>query len=316
MISVIIPVYKAESTLKAAVMSALLQPETGEILLIEDGSPDNSIGVCEALESEYSIIRLFTHDNGENKGASASRNLGIINAKYDLIAFLDADDYYFKNRFVIALDILENNPSIDGVYETVATIQYDNNENINTSKRRKILSSIDKELKPEELFPALIHLDHGHFHANGLLVRKAVFEKCGLFNTSLKISQDTEMWMKMAALCRLVPGNISKPVASWVIHGSNRITKIENEEWNYYRGILWDSIIKWSNEKDLDISKKALIQYGFLLFRSFELHRENMFLIKLVFFLKELTSLILRNPVYGIKVLFIFISRIVNKLFH
>jgi glycosyltransferase involved in cell wall biosynthesis len=316
MISVIIPVFKAENTIREAVLSALLQPETGEILLIEDGSPDNSIDICKELESEYPIIRLLRHPNGENKGASVSRNLGITNAEFDLIAFLDADDFYFKDRFRKALDILNNNPSIDGVYDTVATIQYDDKENINTSKKRKILSSIDTELRPEELFPALIHLDHGHFHANGLLVRRRVFEKCGFFNQDLKISQDTEMWMKMAALSTLVPGNINKPVASWVIHGSNRITKIENEEWNYYRGILWDSIIKWAQDKGLDIRKKSLIQYGFLLYKSFELQREKPFLIKLALFLRELIILTLKKPFYGIRVTFIFISRITNKLFH
>ena len=76
-ISVIIPVYNAEDFVTLAVESALAQPETGEVILIEDGSPDNSLTICQELEEKYNKVRLLRHPHGRNKGAAASRNLGM-----------------------------------------------------------------------------------------------------------------------------------------------------------------------------------------------------------------------------------------------
>ena len=119
LISVIIPVYNAENFVTSAVESALNQPETGEIILIEDGSPDKCLLVCRELEKKYPKVKLIQHENGKNKGAAESRNLGILHSKYEYIAFLDADDIYLPNRFCIAKKKFSLDPSVDAVLEAV-----------------------------------------------------------------------------------------------------------------------------------------------------------------------------------------------------
>ena len=86
-ISVIIPVYNAEKFLRTAVESALREPETSEVILVEDGSSDNSLAICRQLASESSKVRLFQHVDGKNRGVSASRNLGLVKAQSEFIAF-------------------------------------------------------------------------------------------------------------------------------------------------------------------------------------------------------------------------------------
>src|SRR5690606_1248107 len=103
MISVIIPVYNAAAFVEQAVQSALTQPEVSEVILVEDGSEDKSLPICEKLASQNDIITLLRHPGGVNKGAGASRNLGIQHTKNEWIAFLDADDYYLENRFTNSL---------------------------------------------------------------------------------------------------------------------------------------------------------------------------------------------------------------------
>ncbi|MFV9691842.1 MAG: glycosyltransferase family 2 protein, partial [Desulfobacteria bacterium] len=115
-ISVIIPVYNAEKYVRNAIESALQQPETGEILLVEDNSPDNCLQICRDLEKKHEIVELLRHPDGRNHGAGASRNLGIKNAKFDYISFLDADDYYLPGRFEAARRLFEKYHDIDGVY--------------------------------------------------------------------------------------------------------------------------------------------------------------------------------------------------------
>ncbi|MCK5740987.1 MAG: glycosyltransferase family 2 protein, partial [Chlorobi bacterium] len=115
LISIIIPVFNADKYLRESVASALAQPETTEVILIEDGSSDHSLELCRELVDEYEKVLLFAHPDNANLGASSSRNLGITNARSEFIAFLDADDYYLENRFKIAVEIIEKNPSADGV---------------------------------------------------------------------------------------------------------------------------------------------------------------------------------------------------------
>jgi len=67
----------------------LQQPETGEILLVEDNLPDNCLQICQKLEKEHEKVRLLRHPDGKNHGAGATRNLGIKNAEFNYIAFLD-----------------------------------------------------------------------------------------------------------------------------------------------------------------------------------------------------------------------------------
>src|SRR6476661_1937714 len=98
-ISVVIPVYNVENYLQRAVTSVFEQPEVIELLLVEDGSSDNSIGLCRDLAEKDKRIIVLQHRDGKNRGVAASRNLGIRNASCPFVAFLDADDYYLPNRF-------------------------------------------------------------------------------------------------------------------------------------------------------------------------------------------------------------------------
>lgn len=97
-VSVIIPVYNSKATLGRAVMSVVNEPQVSEILIIDDGSTDGSIEIAKNFSYKYSNIKILHHPNRENKGAAASRNLGIAHATSDWIQFLDADDELRKGK--------------------------------------------------------------------------------------------------------------------------------------------------------------------------------------------------------------------------
>ena len=90
-ISVIVPVYKAEKYLHRCVDSILAQSYTDfELLLIDDGSPDNSGAICDEYAIKDSRVRVFHKENG---GVSSARNLGIDKADGEWIVFIDSDDW-------------------------------------------------------------------------------------------------------------------------------------------------------------------------------------------------------------------------------
>lgn len=104
--SIIIPVYNVEEYLRECLNSVLNQEYDGmyEVICVNDGSTDGSLGVLKEYAEKYSIIRII---NQENKGLSEARNAGIKNATGDYIFFLDSDDWIESNT----LKILSENVS-------------------------------------------------------------------------------------------------------------------------------------------------------------------------------------------------------------
>lgn len=90
-VSIIVPVYNGKDSLVRCVDSVLKQQFTGwEMLLVNDGSTDGSLSICQEYERKYENIRVI---NKENEGVSAARNIGIENAVGEYIQFIDCDDY-------------------------------------------------------------------------------------------------------------------------------------------------------------------------------------------------------------------------------
>jgi glycosyltransferase involved in cell wall biosynthesis len=249
-VSVIVPVYNHAGFVKRAVESALAQPETGEVILIEDGSTDESLSVCEDLASRKDKVRLLRHADGMNHGAGPTRNVGIVNALFDYIAFLDADDFYMENRFQGPLDTLVNAPDIDGVYECVGT-HFESEQDCERYCRLRnmtppALTTFYRRVCPEALFEEILG-GGGWFHPDGLLVRRSLFARTGLFDSHLRLAQDSAMHLKMAAVGRLAPGRLDVPVAMRRVHGKNRIlTALESgHEYDKYQIMLWDTMLRW-----------------------------------------------------------------------
>lgn len=91
LISIIVPVYNAEAYLSRCIYSLLHQTYSDiEIILIDDGSTDNSYSLCQELAASDSRIIVF---HQENKGVSAARNQGIRISSGSFILFVDSDDY-------------------------------------------------------------------------------------------------------------------------------------------------------------------------------------------------------------------------------
>lgn len=96
-ISIIVPIYNAEKYLHQCIDSLLnqgLKTEEYEIILVNDGSTDKSLSICEHYKSLNSNITII---NQSNKGLSSARNIGINNAIGSYICFVDADDYLVTN---------------------------------------------------------------------------------------------------------------------------------------------------------------------------------------------------------------------------
>ena len=109
MVSVIVPVYRSEQTLRKCVESLIHQDyEDIEVILVVDGPPDGSGILAQQLASEDARIRVI---NQENQGVSRARNRGILEAKGDYIRFVDSDDYLTTGAILSMVERMEKDDS-------------------------------------------------------------------------------------------------------------------------------------------------------------------------------------------------------------
>jgi len=118
MVSVIIIFFNAEGFLEEALESVFGQTyDAWELLLVDDGSNDGSTAIAQRYTEQHpGKVRYLEHTDHQNRGMSASRNLGIANAQGVYIAFLDADDVWLSNKLDRQVAILDSQPEAAMVY--------------------------------------------------------------------------------------------------------------------------------------------------------------------------------------------------------
>ena len=264
-VSTVIPVYNAEEYLVECIESVLQLSEVGELLLIDDGSSDSSLKICQDYASKDKRVSVLQHEHGVNKGRSASKNLGIINAQFKYISFLDSDDLYLPERFSETVSVFRSNLELDGVYEAIGIyFKSDTEKKLWHERYNFELTTVSRNLNGRKLFKSILWDTHGHFSGNGLTIKKSAFDKCGLF-PDFKTSEDTHLFLRMALTCNLAAGNIKSETGLRRVHGLNSVLederKISNNLIKVYRDLLtWIQINKMGILANLEIRMRLLLQ--------------------------------------------------------
>ena len=183
--SVIIPLYNKENFIEATLKSALNQTFTDfEIIIINDGSTDNSAE--KVLQFTDDRIRLF---NTENQGVSQARNFGIKKASGEMIAFLDADDFWYSTFLVNIASLIAKFPD-EKVFSSAIEVE----------TRNKIFKATYSIPKRQEILKINFFdgsHDQGAIFTSSAVFEKSVFEKVGNFDASLKTDEDTDLWIRI-----------------------------------------------------------------------------------------------------------------------
>ncbi|MDP9291162.1 MAG: glycosyltransferase family 2 protein [Verrucomicrobiota bacterium] len=203
-VSVIVPFLNASRFFQEAIDSVFAQTYSDwELLLIDDGSTDDSTLIAKQFAAAYpDKVRALEHPNHENRGASASRNLGITNARGKYIAFLDADDVWFPQKLVEQLAILEAHPTAAMVYgATEWWYSWDESSGANTRDHQQaICVPPESLLQPPEIL-------HGYLSQAipvpcpcGVLVRRETIDRVGAFEAEFKTLYDDQVFYTKVTL--------------------------------------------------------------------------------------------------------------------
>jgi glycosyltransferase involved in cell wall biosynthesis len=184
--SVAIAVYNKEQHIAKTLESVLAQTFTDfEIIIVNDGSTDGSEAIIKSFDDNR--IHYFSQ---ENQGAAAGRNAAIKNASTKYIALLDADDFWFphyleeQNRlikkypnefiFATAQEIIKNNKSFPKPYSLPKGFE-----------KEGILNYFEASSKASIL------------HSSSTVLKKEVFDEVGYYDHSIKIEQDTDLYIRL-----------------------------------------------------------------------------------------------------------------------
>ncbi|MDD2797793.1 MAG: glycosyltransferase family A protein [Bacteroidales bacterium] len=184
--SVVIPLYQKEKFISRAIDSVVFQTyRYFELLVVDDGSTDNGPKIVSHYKDKR--IRLI---HQENQGVSAARNRGILEAKSDYIALLDADDRWEPDFLLEMKNLIDSYPDC-GWYSSKRINYYKH------KKKELSYSNISKGVV-DDFFK--IAVDNDIVHSSSIVVPKQVFQKIGGFDTNVKTGEeDFVMWTKIAA---------------------------------------------------------------------------------------------------------------------
>ncbi|MBU4534511.1 MAG: glycosyltransferase [Euryarchaeota archaeon] len=183
-VSVILPTYNRANTLNKSILSVLNQTyEDFELIIVDDGSSDNTKEVIEHFEDNR--IRYVKHE--KNKGAASAMNTGIRKSKGFLISIQNSDDIWLPEKLESEISGFDSSNTMLGVvYSGLYQIKGNKKMYVPSSSVKKKEGSLNHEL--------LL----GNF-VNGLsLIRKACFEKVGLYDEELVGLEDWEMYIRIS----------------------------------------------------------------------------------------------------------------------
>jgi glycosyltransferase involved in cell wall biosynthesis len=184
LISVVIPVYNGELTIRETVESVLNQTFSDfELIIINDGSSDSTLDILGEFEDPR--LKIFSY---LNSGLAASRNRGILHACGELISFIDADDLWTSNKLESQLNAIRGHPHAAVAYSWTDFVD----------QRGNLLGYGIHRTVNGSVFSRLLEFFFIGSGSNAL-IRRSVFDEVGQFDETLTSAEDLDMFLRLAA---------------------------------------------------------------------------------------------------------------------
>lgn len=197
-VSVVIPTFNASSMITQAIDSVLAQTvRPAEIIVVDDGSTDDT---RQRLAGYPGLVRYVYQ---MNQGVSAARNRGVGIAEQEFVAFLDADDVWHPRKLQLQMEVFGRHPTL----ALLGTVEFDwptrefpNLGCISSAPRVTFVT-----------WPQLVV--RNRLATSSIVVRRAVLDQAGTFDTALQGPEDRDIWLRVAEIARV--GNLELPLTGY-----------------------------------------------------------------------------------------------------
>jgi len=273
-VSVIIPIFNAAPFLECAVLSALEQPEVGEVVLVDDGSTDESFTVAKNLQERHpGRVTLSSHPGHAHKGPGETRNLGLEKAHFPFIAFLDADDWYLPGYFQYDKIAFEKDPQLEMVRHPLGngwnpndTTQEWYPEYAGQDTARAVFYSRVDDPNPKNYFASLYPLgDVSSGVAGTLTIRRSLIDSVGYFPPR-DWAEDVALHLKLAAVGTIAFADMGNPLAMRRIHVDNLSRRKAGQQTERIdaMGTTLLEVADFAKRRNLPWRKKVALHRGWL----------------------------------------------------
>jgi glycosyltransferase involved in cell wall biosynthesis len=213
MISVVIPAYNCQKTIKTTIESVFKQTFADfELIVINDGSQDKTLEIVSHIHD--SRLKIFSFDNA---GANISRNRGLNYAVGEFVSFLDADDLWTADKLELQLQALQAHPQASVAYSWTNCID----EQGQFLRRGTYISAAGN------VYARLLVINFLESGSNPL-IRKEALIAVGGFDESLPAGQDWDLYLRLAANYHFVP--VPSPQILYRISGNSLSTNVVRQE--------------------------------------------------------------------------------------
>lgn len=241
-ISVIIPTFNRKETLKRAIQSVVMQSYTPyEIIVIDDGSDD---GTKEWIKDNHANVKYIYQ---MNSGVSSARNKGIKFARGDWIALLDSDDEWLPSKLKDQANEIELNPAAKFLHTNEIWIR--NGVRVNQMKKHKKYGGY--------IFEKC--LDMCRISPSSVLIKKDIFDEIGMFDETLKVCEDYDLWLRFASKYQV--HFLNQPLIKKYGGHSDQLSKVDDGIESYrirsLKKIMNSGIL---NKKQKIITKDVLVK--------------------------------------------------------
>ncbi len=250
LVSVIIPTYNRAHLLPRAITSVLSQTlKDFELIIVDDGSTDNTREVVESFQKKDKRIRYIWQEN--SGGPAKPKNMGIKNSRGKYIGFLDDDDEWLPEKLKKQLKVFEQSKNL-GIVGCSAFYVDSNTKKtrINKIKRRE-----DKNYSIDFLKGTFLG------SSSSIVIPMYIFNNIGLYDESFSVADDWDLYLRI--IQKYDFESIDDPLFNYYIHGDN-ISGIDNASTMAEENIKIISKNKEKYERNLRIKSNILSSAGFL----------------------------------------------------
>jgi glycosyltransferase involved in cell wall biosynthesis len=228
MFSIIIPVYNNAMSVERAIRSVLAQTESDfEVILVNDGSTDNSLSVLQRFISPR--VRVFDQFNS---GVAVARNSGIAQSQGKYLTFLDADDEWLPHHLSTLQMLVAQYPHA-GFYSTSFQVRLLDGKSFESNRYLPSTPNTPAFVF-SDFFSAIVRAGFALCHTNSVMVPRSVFAEVGNFEPGIMIGEDSDLWNRIALHYDVV---VSREVTTVYHREESTATKSEsiNVDWPFFR---------------------------------------------------------------------------------
>lgn len=242
-ISIIIASYNYAEYIEKAINSVINQSyQDWELIIVDDGSNDNSVEIIKAYCEKDNRIKFFRHAQSQNKGLKETLLLGIKHACGDWIAFLESDDYFNSDNLFKKVEIIKNYPDAKLIFNKVKFLSE------RRLKRQKAFENIQKKLS-SMIFPKNMFYD---FYIDNIILTFScvMVESNALKNIDINSPEDRllDWWLWIHLAYRNDFYYIDEELTFWRLHQESYILKNKKLTWPPLQVQAYNDIYKKHNK--------------------------------------------------------------------